>query len=193
MQKQFVETIRSNSRRMESLMQDVADMNKLRAGTLKVTEKMDMFKNIALMAEKAVQPLAEQQGVTLTFEVEAGLPILNTDGELLAKALTKLLENAIRYQKPDADEKVVTLKAHGEGKNLIIEISDKGIGIAPEDQAQLGKIYFRSENELVRTFKGSGLGIPVAYGIIRLLGGTVELKSTLGEGTTVTVTMVGMS
>ncbi len=115
MQKQFVETIRSNSRRMESLMQDVADMNKLRAGTLKVTEKMDMFKNIALMAEKAVQPLAEQQGVTLTFEVEAGLPILNTDGELLAKALTKLLENAIRYQKPDADEKVVTLKAHGEG------------------------------------------------------------------------------
>lgn len=193
MQKQFVETIRSNSRRMEGLMQDVADMNKIRAGTLKITEKMDMFKNIALMVEKATQPLAEQQGVTLTFEVESGLPILNTDGELLAKALTKLIENAIRYHQPEAENKTVTFKARSDDKNLIVDISDNGIGMSAEDQAKLGTVYFRSETELVRTFKGSGLGIPVAYGIIRLLGGTIGLKSTEGEGTTFTVTMVGMS
>lgn len=193
MQKQFVETIRNNSRRMEGLMQDVADVNKLRAGTLKTNSKMDMFKNIALMAEKVTQPIAEQQNVALTFDIASGLPILNTDGELVSKALVKLIENGIRYHQPDAANKTVAVKAVGDNKKITVTITDNGIGMSPEDQAQLGTIYFRSEAEIVRTFKGSGLGIPVAYGIIKLLGGTIECKSAPGEGTTFTITLAGMS
>lgn len=191
MQKQFLETIRTNARRMESLMTDVSDMNKLRAGTLKISAKMDMFKNIVGMLEKLATPLAEAQGVTLTLEIPSGLPILNTDGEMLAKALHKLVENAIRYQKPDAESKVVVVRARSEDKALLVEVIDHGIGITPEDLAQLGTIYFRSENEVVRSFKGSGLGIPVAYGIIDKLGGTIRVDSKDGEGTTFTVRLPG--
>lgn len=189
MQKQFLDIIRTNSRRMETLMQDVADMNKLRHGTLKTAFKMDMFKNIAMMVEKTAKPLADSLGKTFTVDVPQGLPLLNLDGELLAKAIFKLVENGLRYSNEDG---TVTVAASGEGSDLIIKVIDNGIGMTPEDLARLGEVYFRSENELVRSFKGSGLGVPVAYGLIKLLGGTVSVVSEAEKGTTFTVRIPGM-
>ncbi len=192
MQKQFVETIRTNARRMESLLTDVSDTSKIKAGTLRTNIKMDMFKNIAMMVEKQAQPLGEELGRRLSFDIPQGLPILNTDGELIAKALYKLVENGLRYNdKAGAGE--VNVRASADGSKLIVTVQDNGIGMSREDLDQLGTIYFRSENELVRSYKGSGLGIPVAYGIVRQLGGTISAESTPGSGTTFTITMVGMS
>jgi signal transduction histidine kinase len=191
MQKQFLDTIRTNSRRMEALMQDVADINKLRHSTLKIAVKMDMFKNIALMTEKAMTPTAEQLGRTLIFDIPQGLPILNTDGEMIAKALNKLVENALRYQTGPGGE--VKVSARADATKLVVTIADTGIGMSADDLAQLGTLYFRSENDTVREYKGSGLGIPVAYGIVRLLGGEVSAASEPGKGSTFTVTLPGMS
>jgi len=190
MQKQFAEVIRANAKRMETLLQDVSDINKLRAGTLRVTIKIDMFKNIAMMIEKNTRTLAEQLNRTLTFDIPSGLPILNTDGELIAKAFTKLVENALRYTKEGG---TVTVRASAKDNTLIVAVEDNGIGMTPEEKAQLGTVYFRSEDEYVRSYKGSGLGVPVAYGIIRLLGGTIEAASEHGKGTTFTITLTGMS
>jgi signal transduction histidine kinase len=191
MQKQFVETVRTNSKRMEGLLSDVSDMNKLRADTLRANEKMDMFKNIAMMVEKQTQPLAEQLNRKLVFDIPQGLPILNTDGELLAKAITKLVENSLRYQQEGNGE--VTVRASSEGNQLTIKVEDTGIGMTPEELGQLGTVYFRSDDEFVRSYKGSGLGIPVAYGIIRLLNGTINVQSEKGKGTTFTIMLTGMT
>ncbi|MBE2270257.1 MAG: HAMP domain-containing histidine kinase [Anaerolinea sp.] len=189
MQKQFVDTIRTNSRRMESLLTDVSDMNKLRAGTLRVNNKMDMFKNIAMMVEKTAKPLADSLGKTFTVDVPQGLPLLNLDGELLAKAIYKFVENGLRYS---GENGAVTLRGSSEGSDLLIIVSDNGIGMSPEDVARLGEVYFRSENDTVRAFKGSGLGVPVAYGLIKLLGGTVSVTSEPDSGTTFTIRIPGM-
>lgn len=189
MQKQFVDTIRTNSRRMETLLQDVSDMNKLRAGTLRVNNKMDMFKNIAMMVEKQARPVAESMSKTLALDVPQGLPLLNLDGELLAKAIYKLVENGLRYS---GENGTVTVGAVGDGSDLIITVKDNGIGMTPEEMARLGEVYFRSDNEVVRSYKGSGLGIPVAYGLVNLLGGTVEVVSQPEAGTTFTLRIPGM-
>jgi signal transduction histidine kinase len=191
MQKQFADTIRTNSRRMEGLLTDVSDTAKIRGGTLKIATKMDTFKNIALMVEKATRPQAETLKKTLTFDIPSGLPILTTDGEMLAKALTKLVENALRYTPTEGGE--VTISAAADGNTLVVKVRDNGIGMTPDDLAQLGTLYFRSEAEAVRAHKGSGLGIPVAYGIIRLLGGSVSVESSHGSGTTFTVRLAGMT
>jgi len=187
MQRQFLDTVRTNSRRMETLLTDFSDMNKIRAGTLKLATKVDMFKNIAGLVEKFAAPLANQLGTTFSMEIPSGLSILNTDGELFAKALNKLVENALRYQRPDAATKLVTLRASADGQTLVVQVIDHGIGMTPEEIAQLGTIYFRSDHEVVRSFKGSGLGIPVAYGILAALGGMVSVDSTPNTGTTFTV------
>ena len=190
MQKQFLGTIRTNARRMETLLTDVSDTAKIRGGTLKLNTKMDMYKNIVMRVEKDMAPLAEEMGRTLTFETPQGLPLLTTDGDLLAKALNKLVENALRYTQEDG---VVTVKAEGGGNVLRISIEDNGIGITPEDMAQLGTVYFRSDNDYVRSYKGSGLGIPIAYGIVRLLDGKVEVESEPDKGTRFILTFTGMS
>ena len=188
MQKQFVDTIRTNSRRMETLLTDVSDMNKLRAGTLRVNTKMDMFKNIAMMVEKAMTPVAESLGKTLTFDIPQGLPILDIDGELLAKAISKLVENGLRYTRENG---AVTVRAKAQDQQLIVEISDNGIGMSADELKRLGEVYFRSDSDHVRAHKGSGLGVSVAYGIIHLLGGSASAQSEPDKGTTFTITVMG--
>ncbi|MBI1280882.1 MAG: hypothetical protein GC179_22350 [Anaerolineaceae bacterium] len=191
MQKQFVGVIRTNTKRMESLLGDVSDISKLWNGTLKLNPKMEMFKNVAQLVEKAMRPTADELNRTLELELPQGLPLLNVDTELLVKALNKIVENALRYCQPEGG--VVRIGASAEGNRLSIQIQDNGIGMSEDELSKLGTLYFRSDNELVLSYKGSGLGIPIAYGIIHLLGGEVHVSSQPGTGTTFTITLTGMS
>ena len=190
MQRQFLATIRTNTRRMEGLMQDVSDISKIRGGTLKANVKMDMFKNIALHVEKAMQPVAEELQRGFVVDVPQGMPILNTDGELLAKALSKIVENGLRYSEDGAQ---VTLTAEADGSNLRVIVQDTGIGMTEDTLAHLGELYYRADDDRVRNHKGSGLGLPIAFGIISLLDGTVQVDSTPEQGSTFYVTLAGMT
>ncbi|MCB9461708.1 MAG: HAMP domain-containing histidine kinase [Anaerolineaceae bacterium] len=191
MQKQFLGVVKTNVKRMEGLLADVSYMNKIRKDTLKIDEKMDLFKNIALRVEKAMQPVAEELNRKLVFEIPDGLPLLTTDGDMLALAINKLVENGLRYSDDETD--TVTVKGAAEGNTLVITVEDSGIGMAEEELAHLGEIYFRAENDHVRQFKGSGLGIPIVYGLIEKLGGSIAVESTEGEGTKFTIKLAGMS
>ncbi|MBI5667282.1 MAG: HAMP domain-containing histidine kinase [Chloroflexi bacterium] len=189
LQQQFLGTIRTNARRMAGLMTDFSDLSKLRAGVLRTTVKMDTLKNIAMSVEKQTRPLAEELNRELVVEIPQGLPVLNLDGELLAKALVKLVENALRYT-PEGGR--VTLSAAADGSSIHIRVQDNGIDMTPDELAQLGTVGFRADHDLVRSYKGSGMGLPIVYGIVRLLGGSVDVASEPGAGTTVTVTVTGM-
>lgn len=101
------------------------------------------------------------------------------------------MENALRYNKPEGG--TVTLRATADGGNLIIFVEDTGIGMTPEQVARLGEPYFRSDDERVLAFKGSGLGTPVAFGIIALLGGMIAIESQPELGTIVAITLPGMT
>jgi signal transduction histidine kinase len=191
MQKQFLSTIRANARRMESLLKDVSDISKVRGGMLKLAPKMDMYKNIIMQVEKAMTPMAQEMGRNLIFvPPEQGLPLLNTDGQWLGNALNRLVENGLRYTHENGN---VTVSAEAEGNRLHIKIQDDGIGMTPEEMAQLGTPYYRADHDHVRNYKGSGLGIPIAYGIIDLLGGSVSVESQPEQGTTFIITLAGMT
>jgi signal transduction histidine kinase len=191
MQQQFLATVRVNARRLESLLGDVSDLSKIYLGTLKIAPKMDMFKNIGMMVEKANKTAAEEMGRALTFDIPSGLPILNVDAEILAKALNKLVENSLRYMPAEGGE--VRVSAAGDGSTLNIIIQDNGIGMTPEEVSKLGTPYFRGDNEIVLAHKGSGLGTPIAFNLVKLLGGTVNVVSEPGQGSTVTVSLPGMT
>lgn len=189
MQKQFLEVIKTNTRRMESLLKDMSYINKIRKKTLQLTPKMDMFKNIAMRLEKDMKTIAEEHNTELVFEVPDGLPLLNIDSEILVVAVEKFIENALRYTNDDGK---VTVSGSADGSTLVIKVADNGIGISDEDMAQLGTIYFRSDHDKVREFKGSGLGIPIAYGLLDILGATYSVESTADVGTTFAVRIEGM-
>ena len=190
MQKQFLDVIKTNTRRMESLLKDMSYINKIRKNTLQLNPKMDMFKNIGMRLEKDMQPVAEELKKELVLDVPDGLPLLNLDSEILVVAIEKLIENSLRYTNEDGK---VTVSGSADGSTLAIQVADNGIGISDDDKEKLGTIYFRSDHDLVREFKGSGLGIPIAYGLLDILDATYSVESEVDTGTTFTVRIEGMT
>ncbi|GAB5490801.1 MAG: hypothetical protein Phog2KO_10160 [Phototrophicaceae bacterium] len=190
MQKQFLGVVKNNGMRMKTLLSDFRYVNKLRKGTLTAEPKMDMFKNISMKLEKELGPRAEELNRKLEFDVPSGLPYLNVDTHILGIAVGKLVENALQYSKEG--EGVVTVSATGEDGYLVMKIADNGIGFTDEEKAQIGDIYFRGERDEVIAFKGSGLGIPLAYGVFDLIGAEVTVDTEVDKGTTFTIRIKGM-
>jgi signal transduction histidine kinase len=190
MQQQLLDVIRTNTKRMEGLLNDVSTINKIRSRTLRINTKMDMFKNIAMMAERDTRPLAEELDRQLEFDIPQGLPILETDGERLNEALIKLIENGLRYS-PQGDGKVI-VSARNEDNTLAIDIADNGVGMSEDELNRLGELFWRADNDAVRAYKGSGMGVRIAYDLIDLLGGEVSVQSDPSVGTTFTLYFAGM-
>lgn len=190
MQKQFLGVVKSNGMRMKTLLSDFRYINKLRKGTLNAEPKMDMFKNISMKLEKELGPRAQEMNRKLEFDVPSGLPYVNVDTHLLGIAITKLVENALQYTLEG--EGVVTISASGEDGYLVMKVRDNGIGMTDDELSHLGEIYFRGERDEVIAFKGSGLGIPLAYGLIDLVGGEVDVETEVDKGTTFTIRIKGM-
>jgi signal transduction histidine kinase len=190
MQKQFLDTVKQNSLRMQKLLHDFRNLNKIRKGTMPYEAKMDVFKNIGQKIEKDLKARVEELNRKLEIDIPQGLPMLNLDGALLGEALVKLVENGLQYS-PEGTGKV-TVSGSADGSTLVITITDNGIGMNEEELKMLGTVYFRSSRDEVVAFKGNGLGVPIAFGMIELCGGTVAVESKEGEGTTLTIRVPGM-
>lgn len=178
-QQQFIEVIRSNVTRMEHLVSDISDISKLKTGRMRLDPKMDMYKNVALQVEKDTRDLAAEHGHTLVFDTPSGLPLLNLDSTRLTQALKKLVINALQYT-PDGGE--ITVRAEAVDGRLKVSVIDTGIGMSPEEQTHIGELFWRADSELVRSFKGHGLGLPIAMGFIELFGGEFFYQSELEKG-----------
>jgi len=109
---------------------------------------------------------------------------LNGDAKLLRQILTNLVSNAIKYS-PDGGNVGVNLSC--EDSQIILQVSDSGIGISPEDQIQLFQSFSRATN--VGAISGTGLGLSIVKKCVELHGGEITLTSEVGVGTTFTVTL----
>ena len=189
-QQQFVETIRSNVTRMEHLVTDISDISKIQSGRIRLEPQMEMYKNIAMKIEKNLADLAAEHGHRLTFDTPSGLPLLNTDSARLTQVLEKLAINALRYT-PEGGE--VAIRAENADGRLKVSVIDTGIGMTEEEQTHIGELFWRAEDEHVRSFKGHGLGLPIAIGLIKLMGGEFFYESRRGQGSVFGFVVPGMS
>ncbi|MCB2377909.1 PAS domain-containing sensor histidine kinase [Hymenobacter sp. BT635] len=122
-------------------------------------------------------------GQTIGQEVSCAAPIW-LDPSLLRKIMVNLLSNALKYSGENAR---VVVRAQCRGQQLTLSVQDEGVGIAPEDQTHLFERFFRARN--VAYVPGTGLGLYIIAKYLELMQGTIVLHSTLGVGTTVTLTI----
>jgi signal transduction histidine kinase len=125
----------------------------------------------------------------LTFDTPSGLPLLNLDSTRLTQALTKLVINALQYT-PNGGQIIV--RAEGLDGRLKVSVIDNGIGMTAEEQPHIGELFWRADHELVRSFKGHGLGLPIAVGFVRLMGGEFFFESEAGKGSVFGFVVPGM-
>ena len=168
-------------KRMNALIEDVLIIGKAEAGALQFEPKpVDLCDLCHKVVEELRGGVAKQHVIQFEHQFERGS--LNLDEKLLRHILTNLLSNAVKYS--PAESTVSLLLAERDGEALI-EVTDHGIGIPPEDQARLFESFHRASN--VGTRQGTGLGLVIVKKAVELHGGTIVIDSKLDVGTRISV------
>jgi two-component system phosphate regulon sensor histidine kinase PhoR len=132
------------------------------------------------------RPRLEQQGFRIELDLPEGLPPVRGDAVMLQHCVFNLLDNALKYSRTRREVRVSVEARDGA---VAASVTDRGIGIAPEDQKRIFEKFVRVETGLVHDVKGAGLGLSLVQQIVRAHGGRVEVESSPGEGSTFTVVL----
>ena len=185
-QRQFVETVRSSGDVLLNVINDILDFSKVESGKVE-------FERIALDAEHLADEVARlmgeraaAKGLELTCRVDQNVPRnLVGDPGRLRQVLLNLVGNAIKFtERGDVAIRVSASQVTETTATMRVEVSDTGIGIAPQAQARLFDAFTQAEASTTRRFGGTGLGLAISRRIIDLLGGRIGVESVPGEGTT---------
>jgi signal transduction histidine kinase len=169
------------SGRMLHLVEDLLILS--RAREMRLTGELapvDVNEAIRSVAELE-RPMAEQNGVTLDLGLADELPVVFGDAESMQQLLTNLISNAIKYTPSGGRVSVTSVP---EGEEVVISVSDTGIGIAPSELPHIFEDFYRAPR--AREFKeeGTGLGLPIVKSIVSSYGGRIEVDSAPEKGTT---------
>jgi signal transduction histidine kinase len=140
-------------------------------------------------AFKAHIPVAEDAGIKLIFEPDPALPLIRAEQNQIARLVTNLVSNAIRYT---AQGHVLLKTCCKDGKIGLI-VQDTGVGIEPRDLPHVFERFYRGQNVRQSGIPGTGLGLAIVKEIVNLHEGTIEIESVLGKGTTFQIWLPGMT
>ena len=176
----YLEVVQRNSERLLRLVNDLLFVARLEAGELDLhPTEIDLAAVVRQSVEEA-RPRAAAKGIELGCEVQS-VPPLAADKGRVFQLLDNLVSNAIKFT-PEGGR--VELRVVQRDAQARIEVSDTGIGISEADQARLFQRFFRAKTATERHIPGTGLGLYIAYAIAEAHGGTIEVESRPGEGTT---------
>jgi PAS domain S-box-containing protein len=181
----YLEDIHTSGLHLLSLINDILDLSKIEAGAEELEEETLDSAEIAAGVLRVVRQRADKSGVAIDWREDHKLPPLLADERKLKQALLNLLTNAIKFTPAGGR---VSLKIHANAaEGYVFEVADTGIGMAPEDIPTALRQFGQVDSALNRKYEGTGLGLPLTKALIELHGGTLELASEAGKGTTVTL------
>ena len=179
--------VRDSSRHLLALINDVLDISKIEAGQLNLARApFDLRESIAKVAS-IVHPLAEKKGLALRLETAPEIASWTGDSRRIEQILINLLNNAVKF----TERGDIALRSRIENRMLRVDVSDTGIGIRPEDLAQLFLPFRQIDTGLSRRHEGTGLGLAICRRLAELHGGTIEVQSTPGQGSVFTLVLPG--
>lgn len=182
-QRDFLGIIQKNTGELLELVTDFLDLDRLKSSRSVLHWEQVRLDDIIQEAIDTHIPEAREKGLRIHSDIEASPPILG-DPELLKKMVFHLLGNAVQY----TIEGEIRVTHRVEGRNVMLAVSDTGIGIPEDELDRIGRRFFRASNASIIGKSGSGLGIAITREIIDRHGGVLTIKSSPGKGSTFTVT-----
>lgn len=180
-QQEFLTIVKQNSDRLVALINDLLDISRIESGRIHLKiQPLDMAELVDGTVE-TFRAVAETAGIGIAVELPGDLSLAAGDRDRVSQVLMNLLSNAIKYSPGGG---TVTVRARARDGQVVLSVTDEGIGITSEDQEHLFDKFYRVDSSLTREIGGSGLGLSICKTIIELLGGQIWVKSTPGEGST---------
>jgi signal transduction histidine kinase/DNA-binding response OmpR family regulator len=186
-QVRFAQTIYSAGNDLLNLINDILDISKVEAGKLELVPEDLPLRRVIEGLARTFEPLARQKHLDFTLTVEPNVPMaIHTDRQRLEQILKNLLSNAVKFT--DAGRVRLTVSANADGWVQFV-VQDSGIGIAPDQQDKIFDAFHQADGSTARKYGGTGLGLSISRDLTGLLGGTLTLASTPGEGSTFTLSL----
>ncbi|QIB50009.1 response regulator [Pseudomonas sp. OIL-1] len=184
-QVKYAQTIQSSGNDLLNLINDILDLSKIEAGHVEIQPETVSTERMVNSLRHLFDPLANDKGLAFSLEVAADAPpSIETDPQRLEQVLKNLIANAIKFT--DKGSVTLTLRSLSDDQ-IAISVIDTGIGIADDQQAHIFQAFHQADSTISRRFGGTGLGLSISREVVRLLGGTLQLKSRPGLGSTFTV------
>jgi signal transduction histidine kinase/CheY-like chemotaxis protein len=187
-QRDFLLTVKSSADRLLSIINEILDYSKMEAGKTILDSIAFYLPGLVKDVLRSFAFPAHQKGLELTVHIASDVPAdLTGDPIRLGQVLINLVGNAIKFTEHGEVCVDVSLEAMTQGRACLqFSIRDTGIGIAADQQGALFQQFQQAHTSGRRLYGGTGLGLAVSKSIVTLMGGTIALKSTPGEGTTIT-------
>ena len=183
--REYCHDILTSGHYLLEVINDILDMSKIEAGRMKLDmEELDLSKTLA-ESLRVVSGRADDKNLDLDSEIDGPISIV-ADRRATKQIIVNLLSNAVKFT-PDGGK--VTVRSREVGDAVVLLIADTGIGIAPQSLRRLGRPFEQVESQLTKTYHGSGLGLAIARSLANLHGGSMRLRSKLGSGTVVRVSL----
>lgn len=168
--------------RLHALIDDLMNLEQIESGYGLHESDIDPTELIR-EASAQIQPMMDEKQLHYNVEIEGSLPLLRADRNLLMRALLNYLDNAAKYT---ASGGHVTLRAFTQDSQVVIEVTDTGLGIPADAQARLFERFYRAPE--VQHIPGTGLGLAIVKSVANRFGGSVYVRSRAGHGSTFGVT-----
>ncbi len=176
--------IERNVGRLRELVEDLLTLSAYDAAQIRLERRPTDLASVVSECYQALVPAVHARQLEVAVVTEPGLPRPSVDRSQIERVVLNLLGNAIKFSR-DGDR--VTIRLRREDSHVVLRVVDTGMGIAAAEQHRLFSRFFRSSQAVAGEIPGTGLGLPLVQSIVERHGGTVEVASVEGEGTTVTV------
>jgi two-component system phosphate regulon sensor histidine kinase PhoR len=181
-QREYLNIIKRESGKLESLVNDFLEFSRLQAGRLKLNLSATSLDKELMELHDAYQLKASQSGLRLELKNEEELPVIICDSNKMLRVFSNLLDNAIKFSK---DKGTITVSTHATPGEVIVEVKDEGIGIDPDELPYVFDSFHRGRG--VEQKEGFGLGLASVKAIVEGHGGRISVESEPGKGSVFSV------
>ncbi len=186
--KKYLERTEKSINRLISIVEDLESISKLESCVLKLNLEKTNIVQLANEVFEAQEMRAKKRGIKLVFDQDYEMPIwVKADKKRIYQALTNLVANSINYGKEGGRTKVSFMDM---GENILVEVNDNGIGIPKEDIPRVFERFYRVDKSRSREQGGTGLGLAIVKHIVEAHEQTINVRSSLNEGTSFVFTLV---
>lgn len=193
-QKKFVETLQISAESLLSLINNLLDISKIESDVIKLDYMPMDLENLVGEVVTILSVKARGKGVDLTLDFDPALKgTIVGDEAKWRTILMNLVSNAVKFTEEGGVSIRIALKELGGGtqvfKQILLTVTDTGIGIAAANQATIFGKFSQADTSITRKYGGTGLGLAITKKLVELMGGTINLSSVPGKGTTFTITL----